>query len=1352
MSCIPERSPEEFIERSFENTAWTKFLHNRVPRFGNSNDVFDFAEGQDAKDEYIRGLVSSTIALCVLFALWMAALVYFKVRGPSYFGWLSGRWVDLPAEPTPPGVTNDKDELALMEDELITVNAIKRGRRKLGLSLGKTRQGAIVVYKIDEKSQFADSNMQVGQRLAAVNDTICPEDLKEVIKLIQDCEGPLTIKVYDEVLYEDMVVIAWDVVYDKAQRKHQLLRHVVFAALVIIISMGIVLCANGAKALSEVVNTGEETFNLIEDRIGYGIELLDEFLFSMKNIKKDGIFLLEAINESCPKRAEQICTDITDPESCHDNLGIGFVGDMQKAIEYINNEDDYEIPVKKADDELHYLTSHARALGNDVEKLTGLVWGVMFVSISLSVICVCIVAGMGFDTLSVFGCFQRYFIYPMFIILVSISFLLSIGFMIASLVVADTCYDDPGPKVAAIVENMYSGSSPVIEDVMLRVFEGCKAPPESLHAHMDFLQDNVLFFEQLTSSFDEFESEREDVCGFSGWTSSNLNLAIRNKINAPLCEASNHLGEFEDFFTCRYWYPIYYEAVHESVCNKGTDGFAVIATTQIVVVFMALIILTHRAALGGINVSEEDENSENEGVLKDLKLRRPDPLTSDTSRLSSQTSKMTDDSADSIQPSDTPPFDQTPRNTSFIFSFEGVECQTGAGTEHAAPMDSTMLSSWGPKALMTVCEEDCSSNDNSLHNALDEMETGKSVFVNENAQHSPPATPASFGMMAVAFSENEKLSDEEGLAPEKNSTDSDTERTTQEESSSSQSDECKSTEDCGDDVKHGVDALVPRDDEVDSSIRNSERTWAVLDCAPTMAHGERPTTAVEKNEGSDEQDEASFSSQNSSESSEATQFAFRETVASIMALVQASSFSSIVPSVVSANDDAGETIEVVETPLPEADSSSSIEQCVATAEGGDNVKTAPVKMMEPSCEREQENSILPSETENSAFEEATTPESDSHSFASVQESLPEATASNTVLRSNLFQDVEALPSPQDELKTEDSVQITEVPSSIDVSGDVPYDTALHEDLFVMPHMKDPENLDPAVHNEPPTAEEQPQESDSDVVWMDGSNAMTLDGSQHSTSTALFGLDIPDMLPQDFLSLDDTAAAAAAAAAGTTLGEGLVLADEQVLSYEEAFDAPRQQTYSMPELDCWTSKNNADDSSSLESFVESLEASLASIVEAIGAQDTQEDSRNLLDSSPPLSFTIHQPQLSQQEEDENDNLLPPYDEVSDSDSSKQHSLKACPSAAPTEGTTAGDISLGSFDENHDERMLSKKLAAAANNNPTTSWSNANADEATISADEPLPNMSESDIITIYEDEEDDAPDDEMASFRRAPAAV
>lgn len=135
--------------------------------------------------------------------------------------------------------------MLLMDKDLITVDSLKEKKQKFGLSLGKTREGAIVIYNIDQKGLFFGSELQVGHRIAAVNGQRCTGDLKETIQMLQECEGSFTIKVYNEICEEDLAVIEWDTVLEKTQREQKIFRHIIFVALVVIISMGIVLATDG---------------------------------------------------------------------------------------------------------------------------------------------------------------------------------------------------------------------------------------------------------------------------------------------------------------------------------------------------------------------------------------------------------------------------------------------------------------------------------------------------------------------------------------------------------------------------------------------------------------------------------------------------------------------------------------------------------------------------------------------------------------------------------------------------------------------------------------------------------------------------------------------------------------------------------------------------------------------------------------------------------------------------------------------------------------------------------------------------------------------------------------------------
>jgi hypothetical protein len=87
---LSEPSNNAFVP--FENTPVLQFVHDRSPRFGKSNDILLFLVGtEEEQQDYVRGLLASSIAIVVLVLCWTGFLIYAKYKGPEKFGWLSGR-------------------------------------------------------------------------------------------------------------------------------------------------------------------------------------------------------------------------------------------------------------------------------------------------------------------------------------------------------------------------------------------------------------------------------------------------------------------------------------------------------------------------------------------------------------------------------------------------------------------------------------------------------------------------------------------------------------------------------------------------------------------------------------------------------------------------------------------------------------------------------------------------------------------------------------------------------------------------------------------------------------------------------------------------------------------------------------------------------------------------------------------------------------------------------------------------------------------------------------------------------------------------------------------------------------
>jgi hypothetical protein len=94
------------------------------------------------------------------------------------------------------------------------------------------------------------------------------------------------------------------------------------------------------------------------------------------------------------------------------------------------------------------------------------------------------------------------------------------------------------------------------------------------------------------------------ICGFDD--SAKL-VSVAETAEIQLCGIAEVLKSIIIFFQCRNWYPLYEATVHDAMCYSGTDGFAWVASTQFVVVFMAVVIVTFRAVFYEIEVSEDED-------------------------------------------------------------------------------------------------------------------------------------------------------------------------------------------------------------------------------------------------------------------------------------------------------------------------------------------------------------------------------------------------------------------------------------------------------------------------------------------------------------------------------------------------------------------------------------------------------------------------------------------------------------------------------------------------------------------------------------------------------------------------
>jgi hypothetical protein len=85
-------------------------------------------------------------------------------------------------------------------------------------------------------------------------------------------------------------------------------------------------------------------------------------------------------------------------------------------------------------------------------------------------------------------------------------------------------------------------------------------------------------------------------------------LFLTSAASNQLCFIAESMQEIRLFFQCSNWYPLYENAMYDALCYSGTDGFAWVTITQLIIVLMAMLILTFRIVFYDIKVSEPKGN------------------------------------------------------------------------------------------------------------------------------------------------------------------------------------------------------------------------------------------------------------------------------------------------------------------------------------------------------------------------------------------------------------------------------------------------------------------------------------------------------------------------------------------------------------------------------------------------------------------------------------------------------------------------------------------------------------------------------------------------------------------------
>jgi len=186
-------------------------------------------------------------------------------------------------------------------------------------------------------------------------------------------------------------------------------------------------------------------------------------------------------------------------------------------------------------------------------------------------------------------CVQRRCLFPLFFVCVTLAFLFAIAFLIVSLVLADSCANDPSENILAAAEYyMVDGLGADIDMGFLKFWlSRCNNKPPLMIEHEAFLEGAQAILQEIN---DAILNITDGVSKFCGTTDPNLFADIIATSVTYLCGVICLLVEVGKAFRCSSWMPLYYNTVYDALCYNGIDGIWSIAVTQFTTVLMACII------------------------------------------------------------------------------------------------------------------------------------------------------------------------------------------------------------------------------------------------------------------------------------------------------------------------------------------------------------------------------------------------------------------------------------------------------------------------------------------------------------------------------------------------------------------------------------------------------------------------------------------------------------------------------------------------------------------------------------------------------------------------------------------
>ena len=436
---------------------------------------------------------------------------------------------------------------------------------------------------------------------------------------------PVASRHYDSRTAETASMKEWKQEYKSAKRQLLKYRIIVWAAGLSISIAALVMSVYGIDSLANTLEAGRESIGIIRSLAGKAQVIVDAVISQNRDLSRKVFGMLEEVNGICPMVRDPLCDDIYNTTTC--DLASVLGNDLNEVFQTAaghfaaGDESEYFLEIVNAKNGLKDVEMASRNMDNSAAHLNWVLALSMILSLLLAMLCILILCGMICPEVpKVLQMIRSRFMIPTFSVLVFFAYVFCLVFVTASIATADLCvYHDETSNIDVRLMNLLNRSEAVEELLgddqevrnLVTEFIGFyinQCPVEMLPTEvldqLEYVRAGVPLVQEFGSIVANSTDAIQGICGFESDQTENL-VDVANTLQDQLCGLAEIVADVRDFVQCGNWYPLYETTVYEALCYDGTKGFAYVAWTQFVIVFMSFVVLTFRVAFQNVRVGDE---------------------------------------------------------------------------------------------------------------------------------------------------------------------------------------------------------------------------------------------------------------------------------------------------------------------------------------------------------------------------------------------------------------------------------------------------------------------------------------------------------------------------------------------------------------------------------------------------------------------------------------------------------------------------------------------------------------------------------------------------------------------------